>query len=138
MARKIGEAFVSVQLQPDRSSTGVLVETKRELRDVGTEADRTERKVQSTGRTISEYFSKAAVAERLAANEARKVARAVDEIGDQARQSARAVDGLGDELSQMGRKGAIGGAFARIGAEVAQEGEKAASTFSSLIQGGLI
>jgi hypothetical protein len=66
------------------------------------------------------------------------VGKRIDNIGDQARQSAWAVDELGDQLSQLGRKGLGAGAVAGLSVAVAKEGEKAATTFTSLFQGGLI
>lgn len=68
-----------------------------------------------------------------------KVGREIDNIGDQARQSARAVDELGDQLSQLGRRGGGVQGVTRAAAELGvKAGTEAASTFTSLFQGGVI
>lgn len=70
-----------------------------------------------------------------------RVAHQIDNIGDQARQSARAVDELGDQLGQLGRRGgpASVAGVTKAAAELGvRTGTEAATTFTSLFEGGVI
>lgn len=122
MARQIGEAFVTVSLQPDRD-TGALQGIKRDLDGVGDTAGKAERKIDHLGDEVSIVGRQFVVM----AAEAKLAARAIDDIGDEASTAGR-------KLGTMG----AGGMFASIAPAATKAGAESAGTFASAFQGGIL